>query len=312
MSPSLTEPIAVRKRAWRSATLQAMSKSAVRSARRAAPLLFGRSMASVSFDVGGANRPHPRKKVTEDAHFFSQGHLPGTVALGVADGVGGAADSAWYSANLMSHAEALAQSGLVEPKEILTQAWKLARSQHALDGRSTMCVLVLDARQSTPILRAANLGDSTFWVLRPREGSGRLGIALKMRQQQHVSEDGYSNCPYQLGWLENEEINTPADADTGIMQLRAGDTVVLATDGLWDAMHPLEILEAVAGGLQRGYAAQALASNLVELASELSQDPMRLSPAVESMARQGLVARPREAQDDVTVVVAKVEESRDS
>ena len=31
-----------------------------------------------------------------------------------------------------------------------------------------------------------------------------------------------------------------------------------------------------------------------------------LNVPVEAMARQGLVARPREAQDDVTVVVARV------
>ena len=282
-------------------------KSTVRRAlgKGASAVLFGRR-ATHSFEVGSANRPHPRKVSGEDAHFFSQGHVAGVAALGVADGVGGAADSAWYSANLMAHAEALSESGLDDPKEIITQAWRLAHSQHALDGRSTMCVLVLDARRQTPILRAANLGDSTFWVLRPRPESGRLAIALKMRQQQHTADEGYSNCPYQLGRLENEEINTPADADTGIMQLRAGDTVVLATDGLWDAMHTLEILEAVAGGLKRGYCARELARNLVDMATELSQDPLRSSPAVEAMARQGLVARPREAQDDVTVVVARV------
>ena len=72
-------------------------------------------------------------RVTDDDKANSsktacQGHAPGTAALGVADGVGGAADSAWYSANLMSHADALSQSGVNDPMEILHQAWVLTRS----------------------------------------------------------------------------------------------------------------------------------------------------------------------------------------
>lgn len=264
--------------------------------------LARRTYATSVIDFGGANRPHPRKVTGEDAHFSCCAG-GSTVALGVADGVGGAADSAWYSAQLMSHADALSQSGVVDPHEILQQAWVLSRSQHALDGRSTACVVVLgnDGRDA-PVLRAANLGDSGFWVLRPRAG-GRLGIAHKAKQQQHAY-----NCPFQLGWLDGHEINTPADAELTAppVALQRGDVVVVATDGLWDALHALEIVEVVAGSLRRGETAQQLATGLVDTAYELSLDPLRLSPVVEAMAREGLVARPREAQDDVTVVVARV------
>lgn len=254
-----------------------------------------------AFDIGGANRPHPRKITTgEDSHFYTQDTVPGTATLGVADGVGGAADSAWYSANLMSHAEELSRAGWLEPHKILEQAWALSRTQHELDGRSTACVVMLDDRGDAPVLHAANLGDSGFCVLRPR-ADGRMGIAQKLRMQQHSY-----NCPFQLGWLHGVEINTPADADVSAVALQQGDVVVAATDGLWDAMHVLEIIETVVGALQRGGSASAVASALVDTADELSRDPMRLSPAVEAMARQDLVARPREAQDDVTVVVAKV------
>lgn len=278
-----------------------MMRLAAHAATRSTSRLARRAYAT--FDVGGAYRPHPRKVTGEDAHFScSVGDGRGAVALGVADGVGGAADSAWYSAQLMSHADALSQSGLVDPGEILQQAWVLSRSQHALDGRSTACVVVLgnDGRDA-PVLRAANLGDSGFWVLRPR-AAGRLGIAHKAKPQQHAY-----NCPFQLGWLDGIEINTPGDAEVSApIALQRGDVVVVATDGLWDALHALEIVEVVAGGLKRGETAQQLATGLVDTAYELSLDPLRLSPCVEAMAREGLVARPREAQDDVTVVVARV------
>lgn len=275
------------------------ARAATRSSSRLARRAY--ATATATFDVGSAYRPHPRKVTGEDAHF-SCSVGDGTVALGVADGVGGAADSAWYSAQLMSHADALSQSGLVDPHEILQQSWVLSRSQHALDGRSTACVVVLSSDgRDAPVLRAANLGDSGFWVLRPRP-AGRLGIAHKAKPQQHAF-----NCPFQLGWLDGHEINTPADAEVPApLALQRGDVVVLATDGLWDALHALEIVEVVAGGLRRGETAQQLATGLVDTAYELSLDPLRLSPVVEAMAREGLVARPREAQDDVTVVVGKV------
>ena len=53
--------------------------------------------------------------------------------------------------------------------------------------------------------------------------------------------------------------------------------------------------------------AAALESDFLALAAvELSKDAERSSPVVQAMAREGFVARAREAQDDVTVVVARV------
>ena len=201
-------------------------------------------------------------------------------------------------------------------------AWANARSEHALDGRSTACLVTLDGGEAdvkpimgmshfekpiaAPTLRAANLGDSGFMVLRRRKG-GRLGIAFKSKPQTWSF-----NAPYQLGLHDGEELNTPADAEILECDLQLGDTIVVATDGLFDLLYPLEILELVTDGKRRygdpridDYPAH-IAKTLVETAIELSKSSSRLSPKVEALANEGYVARTREAQDDVTVVVAEV------
>jgi serine/threonine protein phosphatase PrpC len=151
----------------------------------------------------------------------------------------------------------------------------------------------------------ANVGDSGWWVLR-KTPSGKLGIAHCSTPRHHAY-----NCPHQLGKLDGVELNTPADAELSAnIELQLGDTVMLATDGLFDSLHTLEILELIAGGLRDDASAASLANALVHTAVELSKDAMRLSPVVLAMQREGLVARSREAQDDVTVVLARVSEAR--
>ena len=284
------------------------------------------------FDIGAHALPHPRKtSLGEDAHFYSrveakvQPYAPERAILGVADGVGGAADSAWYSSALMANCETISAANPDScPREVLQMAWANARSEHALDGRSTACLVTLDGGESdpdshstwhstlrrnplsAPTLRAANLGDSGFMVLRRRKG-GRLGIAFKSKPQTWSF-----NAPYQLGLHDGEELNTPADAEILECDLQLGDTIVVATDGLFDLLYPLEILELVTDGKRRygdpridDYPAH-IAKTLVETAIELSKSSSRLSPKVEALANEGYVARTREAQDDVTVVVAEV------
>lgn len=184
-----------------------LARTARCCAARPAFLSAARGIASSSaprlaFDIGASNKPHPRKKGPgEDAYFVAR--APGRVAIGVGDGVGGAGDSGVYAAQLMAAAETLYREALpggTAPAELLQSAWVAV----AVEGRSTASLVELDGAAS--VLRAANLGDSGYWVLR-RSERGTLRIVHRSRSQQHAF-----NCPYQLGRLAGVELNEPSDA----------------------------------------------------------------------------------------------------
>ena len=107
-----------------------------------------------------------------------------------------------------------------------------------------------------------------------------------------------------------EELNSPADAQAYKVPLEEGSSAIVlcASDGLFDALFPIEILQLVHDGLRSGEDAQALSARLSDTALELSRDAQRLSPAFLALAQQDLVARSREAQDDVTVVIGVIGE----
>jgi len=109
-------------------------------------------------------------------------------------------------------------------------------------GSSTACILSLC--KSTGTLRASNLGDSSFLLIRDNQ------CIYESATQQHSF-----NCPYQLTILPEEEreplkrkkfvMNVPTDAVQTSQQLKDGDVIVLATDGFWDNVFKKEALELV-------------------------------------------------------------------
>jgi len=225
--------------------------------------------------LGAVAKAHPRKAEKhdhgEDAFFVSER----IGAFGVADGVSQWADynidAGEYSRKLMELCaeeasdllgEGHEEARFVNPKLALERAYRRSLS---IMGSSTACVLTLDGEGT---LRAANLGDSGFIVLRngltrespvaPRlqpiapslnanVGLGLAGSSVKQQtainRKQRMRESQwevvyrsqemqkYFNCPDQLGPGCPDK---PSRAETYELPLEAGDIVLAATDGVFD------------------------------------------------------------------------------
>lgn len=158
---------------------------------------------------------------------------------------------------------------------------------------------------SLPCARAQafNVGDSGFRLLRPSQLGSQLTVEKRSREQQH-----YFNCPYQLGTRSRD---TPADGDAYTASVRAGDLVVLMTDGVSDNLSDAEICEALRSPLASGQEAAALAQTLASLASTASQQLHRETPFGVSARKQGF-SFPGGKPDDVTVLCVRVLEAGES
>ncbi|KAF9904831.1 hypothetical protein BX616_001158, partial [Lobosporangium transversale] len=251
-------------------------------------------------------RPHPHPgKVDAGEDAFFHVSTPSRVALGVADGVGGwsemGVDPALFSWALMNNAEniarltdnipptAVSESGasadptlaaggerrILDAQTILDGAYsELVQSGTVEAGSSTACILSLCKLTGT--LKASNLGDSAFLLIRDNR------CIYESPSQQH-----FWNCPYQLTVLppklrqqqhnrqgpgDNTEHtdsdndvhhssnvpkakaaakkkayvqDLPKDAVQTTHQLQDGDVIVLATDGFWDNVFTKEAIELV-------------------------------------------------------------------
>ncbi|KAL1963846.1 hypothetical protein VTN77DRAFT_7777 [Rasamsonia byssochlamydoides] len=193
----------------------------------------------------------------EDAFFVSRIGTTdtGAVAFGVADGVGGWAESrvdpADFSHGLCSYMarEALDWSSPAEklrPKDLLQMGYdRVLRDRSIVAGGSTASIGVAQTDGSVEL---ANLGDS---------GS----VLLRLAAVHHYStpQTHAFNTPYQLSVIpprmraqaaifggEYFE-DLPRDAAVTNVAMQHGDVLVLATDGLFDNLNNQDILKIVTG-----------------------------------------------------------------
>lgn len=150
-----------------------------------------------------------------------------------------------------SHQKACSEKNIkIEPCSLLKQAY---RSVTAF-GSSTACIWTINGRT----LKVANIGDSSWILLRyfPEQGSCKL--LLKTEEQQHRF-----NAPYQLAnipdHLKTPKGSAPKDldkitkftkdkiSDAVIYQsnVKEGDILIAATDGLFDNLYIKEIQKIV-------------------------------------------------------------------
>lgn len=231
---------------------------------------------------GACSIPHVDRTDTggEDAHFISHASLG---AVGVADGVGSwsedGVDPALYSRGLMANCcQALDDNpGTIGAVQVLEYAQENTR----VEGSSTACVAVL---RPGGVLEVANVGDSGLRVI-------RNGVfAFQTEAQEH----GF-NQPYQLAHPDLVTCTDAAsEAQHHLVPLKAGDVVVLGTDGLFNNMWDDQLLKLVAHKVkQAGHSSPAeeaehLAHLLAEAAHKNAQKRFFRSPFGVEAASRGM------------------------
>jgi len=222
----------------------------------------------------------------------------GYCILGVSDGVGGWADmgidAGAYSRQLMHFAN---QESLAEdpndpnPKRVLYKAVKQTTNK----GSATVCIVSLsNSDKEGASLRAANLGDSGFIVVREKQ------VLFKSPSQQHSF-----NFPYQVSSLPKYSDN-PMSAQTFNLEVAPGDTLILATDGMLDNLYPEEVAsivhEAKANGMKPGELAHVISKITMEVAADTKRD----TPFSYGARQVGFPHEFGGKMDDVTVVVSYI------
>ncbi|KAK7467165.1 Protein phosphatase 2C 7 [Stygiomarasmius scandens] len=259
----------------------------------------------LSRDISGrGNKMRLAKDAGEDFFFVQEMRNASGVAFGVADGVGGwvesGVDPSLFSQTLMYHAHRYSRAAWAGEPEIdptmdyeereQVEGWELTpyscldlayggvlRERRVQAGSSTACILSLNA--SSGLLRAANLGDSGFSIIRSSN------IIHKQPSQTH-----FFNCPKQLTKLPAGSgrkfsracVDSPSEADTYSTKLRDGDIVVAYTDGFSDNVFTSEMLTicslvARQGGSEEQQV-QMMADRLVEYSRICMMDTRKVSP----------------------------------
>ncbi|MCJ1226254.1 hypothetical protein MMC12_002904 [Toensbergia leucococca] len=190
----------------------------------------------------------------QDAFFISKIGAGSNVAFGVADGVGGWSDSGIDSAHF-SHGlcEYLIRTSTkteesarrkLNPQQLLQQGYEATVADKSIyGGGSTACVAT---GRDDGTLEVANLGDSGF-------------AQFRLNAVQHYSnpQTHAFNTPYQLSIIPPRILarsrlfgseplrDFPRDASVTQHQVRHGDVLVFATDGVWDNLTALDLLKII-------------------------------------------------------------------
>lgn len=195
-------------------------------------------------------RPKSKRPASgQDAFFIARKGDTNDVAFGVADGVGGweesGVDPADFSHSFCDYmALAAYESKPDKPltaKALMQKGYDdVCHDKSIPAGGSTACVAIVS---EDGVMDVANLGDSGFVHLRLN------GVHHSSEAQTHAF-----NTPYQLSIIPPSMLaraaafggaqlcDYPKDADVTAHELRHGDVLVFASDGLWDNLFDQDVL----------------------------------------------------------------------
>ncbi|PWN35166.1 protein serine/threonine phosphatase 2C [Meira miltonrushii] len=246
-------------------------------------------------------------QVGEDAYFLRPD------ALGVADGVGGwasrpGADPALFSRLLMHFCavELSRYDGLtwasVDAVEVMHRAWERcvrASRREGILGSSTALIGILRGEE----LRIANMGDCVLMIIRGGE------MMFRSTEQQHSF-----NFPVQLGMMgdttdtikKHPDWDEPRrDAGRWTVRVKAGDIIVVGSDGLMDNLFDEDIIEEIDAS---NFSPQMVSEALCSRAKAVSEDSRAISSPFQQRAMEEGLNYVGGKHDDISVLVCLVGE----
>ncbi|XP_072164491.1 protein phosphatase PTC7 homolog [Diadema setosum] len=239
----------------------------------------------------------------DDACFVAR--YKGFNVLGVADGVGGwrdyGIDPSQFPCQLMKMCKRMVREGRFDPQSpvaiIATSYQELLENKAPLMGSSTACIVIFDGDNRT--VASANLGDSGFLIVR----GGR--IVHRSEEQQH-----YFNTPFQLSiappGLRTILSDSPHSASSSLFNVREGDIILMATDGLFDNMSETMILGELSKLKDQTFSSvQKAVNDIAAKARRLAYDPTYMSPFA-MHARENGMEFTGGKPDDITVLMSTV------
>lgn len=278
--------------------------------------------ARLRLDFAAACMPHPDKidRGGEDSYFACK-H---TCSFGIADGVGGWADTGvdpgMFARGLMEFCHKGISGETLHSEVDLHKTLLEALSrlhQKQVQGGCTALLGQLTGR-SISIL---NLGDSGVILLRPAlrtpPGSDQPllfpRVVFRSSDQTH-----YFNCPYQVG-SGSAPVEVP---DLIHVRVRVGDLVLAATDGVFDNLFDHQVQAIVARHLGNAWRSgeevqphlEGLAQSVAKKAQRIGQQEDNkdiITPFALSAHSEGLTFRGGKL-DDTTIVVALVSPADES
>lgn len=263
---------------------------------------IGKNQSTAAAAAASSLRPG---KFGDDAYFIARHALADVI--GVADGVGGwrawGIDPGEFSQSLMLSCERIVVTGSFSPSEpaaIIARAYhELLENKSHILGSSTACVVVLQGEALR--LSSANIGDSGFLVV--RDGT----VVHRSQEQQH-----YFNTPFQLslpppGTSQHVLSDRPESALLGEFNVREGDMLMVATDGVFDNLPDSMIIKELikVAGTTDVTVLQAAANSIAQQARKLAFDEDYMSPFAINARENGINAIGGKP-DDITVVLATI------
>lgn len=256
-------------------------------------------------------KPSPAlESPTGEDNLFVSKVVDGKVAVGVADGVGGWSEAGYDSSAISRELcnfikETFESSSSTSPTDLLIESFdKVLKSPKVEIGGTTACLGVF-----TPDLKlhVANLGDSWCGLFRD----------YKLINETNFQTHNF-NTPFQLAKIPPQIIkqaqlngkryivDKPDFADTYTWDLKQGDIVLFATDGVTDNIIPNDIEIFLRDSFEKNLDQKVITSNFVKEVVKVSKDPNFPSAFAQELSRLTGQRYLGGKEDDITVVMVKV------